>query len=309
MTTDARTSSTEFNATNGDPRSVPPLTRHLVIQSDQFCTCGYNLHGQTVERDERLDLPLVRCPECGRYHPAGHGSTALRPWLARLAAFALAAWVVFLLGVWIAVTASLTGLLVAGLTMDAVWITVEMSSGRPIAQHWDPDASTTTFVFLDTGEVTTPKGSRWEMRYVPRSHPWAQAQHGTSTYINRESSWEEYAVFYGAHVAIALVLGIAQAAVMWHLREWRRWAIPISLLLIPVTFLAITVRSDAYALLGSAFIGGTVLQIALFLGTYALGLLIGRPVARFLVTMLIPPRPRQMLAFLWHADAKVVPTT
>jgi hypothetical protein len=42
----------------------PPAT----IQQDLFCSCGYNLLSQRVEVDERLSLPVCRCPECGRFH-------------------------------------------------------------------------------------------------------------------------------------------------------------------------------------------------------------------------------------------------
>ncbi len=41
----------------------------------------------------------------------------------------------------------------------------------------------------------------------------------------------------------------------------------------------------------------------------AFGALVGRPVARGLVRMFLPPRARQALAFLWTADGKIPPTT
>ena len=39
----------------------------------------------------------------------------------------------------------------------------------------------------------------------------------------------------------------------------------------------------------------------------AVGLLIGRPLGRIAVIALVPPRPRQFLAFLWLADGKTPP--
>jgi hypothetical protein len=37
------------------------------------------------------------------------------------------------------------------------------------------------------------------------------------------------------------------------------------------------------------------------------GLLLGRPVARALLRILVPPKPRQHLAFLWTIDGKRLP--
>src|SRR5689334_10785837 len=81
--------------TNGDP--LPPLRphqRHQQMEADAFCeTCGYNLHGQPVARDERLGLMLCRCPECGRFHAAGKATTGASLWLARVAAGAMGFWI------------------------------------------------------------------------------------------------------------------------------------------------------------------------------------------------------------------------
>src|SRR5437868_3286417 len=67
------------------PSPLPPLQRHLQLETDHFCFgCGYNLHGQVVAMDERLGFLVCRCPECGRFHPGAMGVSATRPWLARL---------------------------------------------------------------------------------------------------------------------------------------------------------------------------------------------------------------------------------
>src|SRR4029079_18116386 len=79
-----------------------PLARYTQLECDLFCeNCGYNLHGQPVNRDERLGILLCRCPECGRFHPAGHRTTATSVWLSRLAAAFLALWVLIVVGVFV----------------------------------------------------------------------------------------------------------------------------------------------------------------------------------------------------------------
>jgi len=69
------------------------------VEADMFCDgCLYNLHGLDVLRDERLHLAVVRCPECGKFHAAGHATGAGRVWLDRLARALIALWVLFLFG-------------------------------------------------------------------------------------------------------------------------------------------------------------------------------------------------------------------
>src|SRR5262245_23177127 len=80
---------------------LPPLRpreKHARLAVDTFCAeCGYNLHSQEVTRDERLGIFVCRCPECGRFHPAGLGMTATRIWMQRLATVLLVFWILFVL--------------------------------------------------------------------------------------------------------------------------------------------------------------------------------------------------------------------
>src|SRR3712207_1649827 len=79
------------------PKPLPPqrtLEQQAQLETDSFCAhCGYNLHGQVVTRDERLDILICRCPECGRHHPAGHQTATTSIWLTRLATALLSLWV------------------------------------------------------------------------------------------------------------------------------------------------------------------------------------------------------------------------
>src|SRR5580700_5130530 len=93
------------------PTSSPPMARHGQLEVDAFCAgCGYNLHGQVVSLDERLGFPICRCPECGRYHPAGAGVTANSVWLRRYAAVLLVCWVIFVLLIYFLLTMAMAGL-------------------------------------------------------------------------------------------------------------------------------------------------------------------------------------------------------
>ncbi len=57
--------------TNHPPSATVAGAPVAEVETDAFCSgCGYNLHGQIVTRDERLQILLCRCPECGRFSPA-----------------------------------------------------------------------------------------------------------------------------------------------------------------------------------------------------------------------------------------------
>src|SRR6185503_7723206 len=77
---------------------LKPAEKYSRLETDTFCLeCGYNLHSQAVVRDERLGIFVCRCPECGRYHPAGIGVTATRTWLNRFATLLLFFWILIIL--------------------------------------------------------------------------------------------------------------------------------------------------------------------------------------------------------------------
>lgn len=69
------------------------------VEVDRYCgACGYNLLSQPVRIDSRLALPLVRCPECGRYEWAHDPAAGARQWWRRLAVLAFVLWILLLLG-------------------------------------------------------------------------------------------------------------------------------------------------------------------------------------------------------------------
>jgi hypothetical protein len=63
--------------------TIPPEQRPAWVQNDVFCPCGYNLYAQRVEVDQRLQMPLCRCPECGRFHAMTTTFATQSPWRSR----------------------------------------------------------------------------------------------------------------------------------------------------------------------------------------------------------------------------------
>jgi len=134
----------------------------------------------------------------------------------------------------------------------------------------------------------------------------------TTTKWQREvnTDYEYYAAFMTLVYALAFTLGFALAALMAvTMHHWPRWGYLIPILLItPLIGYGVWYvwRVDNPHLsdwaapyivwLGTANIAGGVA-----------GAFLGRPFTRLLVRLVLPPKIRQVLAFLWLADGKPLP--
>jgi hypothetical protein len=245
---------------------MPPL-RTLVLEIDTFCTgCHYNLHGQVVTIDERLGFPICRCPECGKFHPAGTGITASTLWVRRLATILLFTWATMVLAGFVAIAVAFCPLQVA---------------------------SSEAFTY---GQSLPTAQNKWH--YIFLMHPW-QAQgtpetNGLATMLSISAG----SLFSG------FIAGTLCVTLLWH---WPRWRYLWMLLLpaIPVTILVMVYRQiPEYVIIRLDCIEHLLSQAGIQSLGILLGVLLGRKVSRFLIRAIIPPKPRQALAFLWSVDGK-----
>jgi hypothetical protein len=248
------------------------------VQTDTFCAgCGYNLHTQAVLRDERLGILVCRCPECGRYSAAGQTTTASRVWLNRLATGLLAGWVTFLL-VLFALCTLFLGMLAYGHTMEMTrWVAPNYPSNkRSVVMPYKPYR-----MVREPSDDPDERSNRF----------WAQAF---------------MAVVAGG---LALFTGGLFAVLLWHCKGIGRFTAFVPPLLgCSVAAFAwqndlMTVRIREW---GLAQIG---LYLLLELVCVGIGLVIGRPIARGMLRILVPPKPRQHLAFLWTTDGRTLKPT
>jgi len=247
--------------------SPPPLQRHLQLESDHFCFgCGYNLHGQVVTMDERLGFLVCRCPECGRFHPAAMGVSATRPWMARLGVMLIATWV-------------MSFLLFMGLGGFFVGL----------------------FTYIHLDDYTMYAGQNQytniQVRTV-RPAP-VRSANDYSYYNRRENDWKIFSFFTGA---LGVMMGMFTSIVMWHAsRRVLRGTLLYPVFVAVVVYICWWLSYDV-----SNIIGWSILRIALYtaltIATMALGQWFGRPVARFAVRMVAPPKLRQHAQFLWLCD-------
>jgi hypothetical protein len=271
-----------------------PLERFEQLQTDAFCEhCGYNLHGQRIDRDERLGILVCRCPECGRYHPAAPRVSAASPWITRLGTALLLVWVIIVLAVIV-----LAGFAFGGIAMMHLDIYTQSfecdATGRQVEYRPVPGSSNYSAVYSDTGAPAPA-----QPLYRARIRKWEKDSYNPS--------WLALAATNLLSIGSGLTAGILLVIFLWHWRKSRyAWV-----MLYPVVagaFAALIILlNDYYDFVRSwslLRIGYHALIQGLAMG---LGILIGRPIARFLVHLFVPPRPRQQLAFLWYADGKTPP--
>ncbi|HLL90072.1 MAG TPA: hypothetical protein VK324_12290 [Tepidisphaeraceae bacterium] len=269
-----------------------PLARHGMIETDLFCDCGYNLHGQRVERDARLDLMLCRCPECGRWHPAGQAVAGRSKWLGRLAVSILAVWVLAVAGVLLAGTLVLLGFQF-GHANVGIEYKYKLPDGRRI--EYDPAAGNGAGNWVDekTRQPVTSAGG-----FISVPVPRATLTDGERAGV---------AVLCGFAALVAAGMGGTIAVTAWHVRRWHHlWVAVLPLAAAGVTYASLLAQVRA-----SPEMRVMVLWLAWFVAlqvaAVAVGIALGRPIARGIVRFVVPPGPRQALAFLWRADGKPMP--
>lgn len=285
-------------------RPKTPLQRHVRIESDLFCRhCGYNLYTQPVHTDERLGLLIVRCPECGRFESANAASNATRPWVLRIATILLAFWAFSLITLIAFGTFGLGGLQVAHVESlsQRYWVTPD---GEVVDNRWDPQSRQIQWVRVSDGTVMQVSGGLSPSRQRSFHLPPEIREYKVAS-----------AMIIGGMLLAPFLFAVLLVTLMWHVPRRRHWVFLVLPWLAAAFLLAIfhidesdsrgdggtaDVAASVGPILGFAALEQTLMMLA---GTFA-----GRPIARFLLTIFIPPRPRQALAFLWTVDGKAPPS-
>jgi hypothetical protein len=267
--------------------TIAPSEKHGVIEVDTFCTgCHYNLHGQVVSIDERLGFPICRCPECGRFHPAGVGVTASGVWLRRWANGLLLTWVLMVLAGFIAAAglmAILDGASIGIYTNNYL----AAPDGRPVT--W---AGNGGYVIEGT---TIPIKNPMAMTKLYR---WDVSMDGPSP------GWLPMVLLTGGSFLVGLLGAVLCVTLMWHWPPYRYFLC----LLVPIGA-AILVSLPFYFADQFGSIRGQCLERIAFQSSIGcigltLGVIVGRSISRTIIRIVVPPRPRQALAFLWQVDGK-----
>jgi Mg2+/citrate symporter len=274
-----------------------PVTRHGQLEVDAFCAgCGYNLHGQIVSLDERLGFPVCRCPECGRYHPAGDGVTSRYLWLHRFAATLLAIWVIVVLLVCFLLTLAMGGLQ-NGSVEEFTYTHTLSPDNRPVTQGPLPNGGGFGYTITGTSTVVL------QPHFVRTTEPPPE--------MNPQflSTNRDLAIMIFVSVLLGFLLSTLLVTFLWH---WPRWRY-ISAIALPVIAAGLVLCAffydQQYDTIHGWIVGRVLMMVAVQSAGILLGILLGRKLSRTIVRMVVPPKPRQMLAFLWLADGKPLPSS
>lgn len=282
-----------------------------ILHGDRVCVkCKYNLIGQPIRRHTELDLLAVQCPECGTY-AALQEYPMLGPWARRWTFLLAAIWIIVLLGALF---------ISAGMIVGVSTSTTE-AAVKPYAQFLADRQSEWLREQDNTGGGT----QNWQFYrnnnplYVPLHQNWWSKQDG-QVLLNQMGGWwnaiDARACWqWGSFAVSVLPAGMFWSIALLHIRK--RWFALVALLIIAVaagiTVLGQNVDSMAFQYhirnVATNQVGRPVLYVSVALAFIPLmiGLLIGRPVVRFAVRVLLPPRLRSALAILWTAEGRTPP--
>ena len=294
------------------------------VPESRPCRCGYDLRGQAVTVDDRLGLPVVRCPECGTFSAAGSVANPVAAgwrWVGTAAAtLGALAWAGLLLGGVVAAGVGIAGRVAACLDGYSVFAHVieDPETGRPAAfktsgrRVWRYDdrrrrvggdyygrvPGGRQVLYLTSDHSRGGSGRHHvidlEWLVVPRNGPLGHFERDRPD-RDRLRCLAESAGFAAGAVGL-----LAVAA--WHLR--RRWHVAAAVVLatVPSAWAAVgftngpdTRLADVWAIGQAAMFGGAALAAGV------LAAFLARPVLRGLVRLLLPPGMRGPVGFLWRS--------
>lgn len=168
--------------------SFESLPRLAQAEADYFCErCGYNLHGQPVRRDPGTAILLMRCPECGTFHPAVGASSAARLWVARWARAMLTVWVFVAYSGIATVVILHSGLMEAGLTLiqqASIRTPIDWSRVYLIAGGVSAASAAMGFAASGLSAMIFPHWKRWSLVVAALAWPVMSAT-ATTVWVNQ----------------------------------------------------------------------------------------------------------------------------
>ena len=153
----------------------------------------------------------------------------------------------------------------------------------------------------------------WTTGYMEHSTvAWGYAGYGTPggyvIEIDWPKTWTQFKQSTPVCVILSFVGGCLLACTVYH---WRRWWYCVGVLFVHVCALVIVFLAWNEMDSPGGFLQAAAPVVLLMAGLQAVagiaGVLVGRPIGRTVIRMLLPNRSRQFFAFLWRRDGKEVP--
>ncbi|MEM9373657.1 MAG: hypothetical protein AAGA55_08425 [Planctomycetota bacterium] len=286
------------NAGPTPPADTP--TPHTIGTDRPCARCGFNLFGQPIIREPHYQLIATRCPECGQL-AALQEYPALGRWADRWARLLAALWIIILIGAMFAQFGPTLGLAISPIDEAS------RNMGNFIATEYQTHT---------TGQTEGPaQNTQFGINYLNTiERDW--------WYANRETLAERYAqrpnparpevfTMWATLALITFVFGAFWSTAL--LGAKRRWALLVASIppTVAIAMTAVVISAPTFdrTVLTAQDAASSVLMArllpltaAIILVPLALGIFLGRRLARVLVRLALPPRMRSALAILWTRD-------
>ncbi len=279
-----------------DPAPEPRISTLL---ADRPCsTCCFNLVGQSIVRERHYAMLIVRCPECGTVASLQE-YPLLGRWANRWAALAAALW--FLLAT--ALTFGIAGI-IFGFTMGTMQTTVQPLATLISKKHDEHQMST---------GVAANQYNSW---YITDTAWWDTVD--KAALIKEAGGWSGAIQWWGLLIWVIAFSILVPLSAAWSIAAAHRRGWKLLLTFLPILLIAAAFWSSSNLVAGPYvsvhdLAGRTAAPVllpicaALAILALLIGALFGRPLARCMVTLWLPPRLRVPLSFLWICDGKNPP--
>lgn len=273
-----------------------------ILEGDRLCAkCLHPLAGQTIERDKDTTLLFVRCGECGTASAIFEYPTVV-PWMNRIKATIVSTLAFIVLACAIAI-AGVTG----GFTSGAALGSVERAAGVVVDARPRP---------TDTGGKPTVQ-SIWD----PADEAWLATAEGSAAMA--AARWSR-----GANLELLLIGSLATAiafpflvllAVSFCRQHPAKRALIVLIPTLVGTTAAIILTLDDASLSWQNFrtwknvaserhLASHLMALWTWFNAFAIAIaLIGPTLVASIARLILPPRDRRLIAWLWEWRGKPVP--
>lgn len=298
-----------------------PAPAEVVVSEligDRLCvSCGFNLAGQQVVREGHYRMLIVRCPECATVASLQE-FPLLGKWAARWGTLLAALWLLVMLAFSAGTGGAIFGLSLAT-THNAcrrVSVEVERRFAAHVALQQGADPS------VHAGSIDW-YGPSWV------DATWWGSQNGDEILRATGAGLDRFD--YRAILMVALqwwligLMGLVWGVALLHARGVRlllAGLVPLSLAM-AFALIRLLALGESVATAGRPGAGVSSSDLAMWLAGRPVlvasvvlslvplwvGMMLGRPLARVMVRVLLPPRSRGALGVLWVTDGLKLPTS
>lgn len=295
------------------PGAPPADERVGTVLADRVCTkCYFNLVSQPVIRERHYGLLVIRCPECGTLASVQEYPHLSR-WSRRVIAIFVMAWFAFLL----------LSLMASGFVMQSASESLVTLASEPGAQklaeaHLEFQKRKAELQYPQPAQqpnnwYVNQQASVWS--YID---PLFIEMYDAGAFFEQAGGWSaiwgrRLYVQWALGALASAIIGMCWSVVLPHAKRWKRLLVVGPILGAAWVMGLLDSPSTAWMPAGGwqyanylvqSQISTTVevLATATFAVPLVLGVYLGRGVARLGARMLLPPKFREPVHFLWLAD-------